>query len=149
MVQTEIKRLDLSVVKIEDQPKPLADALVKLGIQPLDWRDVWIYQMERKQEVERLHLAGLVLKTERPYILEEHRGYGWKERELWSWKQNVAPIPDHVQEIVDRVAEECPSAEFFVCHLGCDPFLVAYDRKVSQWRPDQHSFYLACWGEEL
>ena len=94
-------------------------ALVKLEIEPLNWRDVKRYQFERKQEDERADFEERMRYEPKSFWMPSSY---WGERKLEEYKK---PVPEFVLNKAMQIKELVPGVTFQVEELARDPFLVA------------------------
>lgn len=167
MLQTEIRREKLATIFDEElpdlsaeaeallgykppavetlKPNPLADALARLEIEVLDWRDVLTYQLERRQERECEELSRMKTADIAPSVWQRHRT-AWAEVELSKY---TGAVPIHVLNKALEIKRFLPEVEFYIEHLSetPDPFLVAKLANSSGYSWEGFSYYIDVWDE--
>jgi hypothetical protein len=133
------------------QPEPsdtadsnvLLEALTRLEMPILNWRDVFIYQTERRHEVELL-MVKRDISQEQPSDSQPNTA-GWQETKVKDYR---GLIPAHVLHKAVEIVKACPEVELGIVHLqqSRDPFLVA-SVQTGTYSFQRARYFIEVWDE--
>lgn len=121
---------------------PLAEAIGKLDIEILDWKDVLTYQFEARKKMDMESLSRAIASRDSMPNIWDRRGSDWIESEISEYKGHV---PDHALQKALEIKRAVPEVRIYVEHLerDRDPFLVV--RIGDSW--NSKSYYVEVWDE--
>jgi|WetSurMetagenome_2_1015567.scaffolds.fasta_scaffold305383_2 hypothetical protein len=118
----------------------LLDALARLGMEILNWKDVMLYKVEEENKAKLAKTQEYLLADSPPRWVSYPE---WRETKIASYQK---PIPPFILEKAIQLKKFLPSVEIFVESLeeNPDPFLVAKHKKGSY---DDQIVYIDVWDE--